>query len=290
MFTLTTDTAIDIFRNELDAMGVPYIPLTFTIDGITYEDRFTSNEDFEDFYAKIKKGAQPVTSQITPIAHEEFFEKVYAKNKLDIVHITLSSGLSKTYESACMAADSFMKRNPDARVYIVDPLSATSATMPLFEKALAFRDEGAPASEAAEALRAYSHRIQTYVVPNDLFHLMRGGRLSAAAAIVGSAFKIKPIIVLNEEGKLVVYKKALGFNRAIKIIIEHIEEYCPNPCEKKFWIASAGAHEQVDYAKNQIEKRFPGAKVQIGWIGPVIGAHTGFGTMGVVFEGNSRLM
>lgn len=288
MFTLTTDTSIDIKRNELDEMGVPYIPLTFTVGGVAHEDRFTTDQEYEDFYANLKKGELPVTSQINPAAHEEFFDKVYKDKKRDIVHIALSSGLSKTYESACFAAKSFMDKTPGARVFIIDPLAATVASLPVFEKAIKLRDEGADAATAADELRAYAHRIQVYIIPDDLFHLKRGGRVSAASAAVGTVFNVKPIIVFDEEGHLAVYKKAIGFNRALKIVMEHIEQYCPNVAEKKIWIADACAHEQTAAAEKAIQQRF-GCKTQVGWIGPVIGTHTGSGTIGIVFEANSRL-
>lgn len=291
MFTLTTDSAVDVFRSELDKLGVYWVPLTYAIDGVTYEDDFSDSDKFKKFYDKIRAGAMPVTSQINPFTHEEFWEKVIAKTgPTDIVHLTLSSGLSETYSSACKAAESFMEKHPDSRVYVVDSLAATQAEMPVFEMALRLRDQGEAASTAAEALRAYSHRIQVYVIADDLFHLKRGGRISSAAAVVGSMFKIKPLIVFDDAGKLQVYKKPLGWKKALKMVLDHIEEYCTEPNKKKFWIAQADAEDKAEEVKEAIEQAFPGATVQTGWIGPVIGAHTGAGTIGILFEANSRLM
>ncbi len=291
MFTLTTDSAVDVFRSELDKLGVYWVPLTYAIDGVTYEDDFSDDARYKDFYEKVRAGAMPVTSQINPFAHEEFWEKVVEKTgPTDIVHLTLSSGLSETYSSACKAAESFMSKHPDTRIYVVDSLGATQAEMPVFEMALRLRDAGEGAAAAAEALRAYTHRIQVYIIADDLFHLKRGGRVSAAAAVVGSMFKIKPLIVFDDAGKLQVYKKPLGWKKALKVVLDHIDEYCTEPCAKKFWIAHADALDKAEEAKAAIEQRYPGATVQIGWIGPVIGAHTGSGTIGILFESNSRLM
>lgn len=288
MFTLTTDTSVDIFKSELDRLDVPWLPLTFTIGDAANEDRFTTDEEYENFYAKLVTGALPVTSQINPATHEEFFESVYNSRKKAIVHIALSGGLSKTYESACAAAKSLMEKNPDIKVYVIDSLAATVASQPVFERALKLRGEDEDAATAADALRTYAHRIQTYIIPDDLNHLKRGGRVSAASAAVGTVFNIKPIIIFDEAGKLQVYKKAIGFNRALKIVLDHIEQHCPNVAEKKIWIADACAHEQAETAKKAIEARF-GCKTQTGWIGPIIGTHTGHGTIGIVFEANSRL-
>lgn len=291
MFTLTTDSAVDVFRSKLDELGVFWVPLTFTIDGVTYEDDFSDDAKYKEFYDKVRAGALPVTSQINPFTHEEFWEKVIEKTgPTDIVHLTLSSGLSETYSSACKAAESFMEKHPDSRVYVVDSLAATQAEMPVFETALRLRDAGENAAAAAEALRAYSHRIQVYIIADDLFHLKRGGRVSTAAAVVGSMFKIKPLIVFDDAGKLQVYKKPLGWKKALKMVLDHIDEYCTDPSSKKFWIAHADALDKAEEARDDILAKYPGATVRIGWIGPVIGAHTGAGTIGILFESNSRLM
>ena len=288
MFTLTTDSAVDVFRSELDRLGVYWVPLTYTIDGNIYADDFSDDARYKEFYDEIRKGALPVTSQINPYEHEEFWEKVYAEDKQDIVHITLSSGLSQTYTSACKAAESFMEKHPGVHVYVVDSLGATQAEAPVYEKAIELRDSGVSAADAAEALAVYPHRIQVYIIVDDLFHLKRGGRISAASAVMGTMIGIKPIIVFNEEGKLCVYKKPVGWKKALKTVLDHIEEYCTDPANKKIWIAHADALDKAEEAKAAIEKRF-GSKVQIGWIGPVIGAHINRGTVGILFEANSRL-
>ena len=288
MFTFTTDSAVDVFVNDLEAANVPCIPLTYAVDGVTFDDVSKSADDYKKFYEGLKSGALPVTSQINPFSHEEFWEKVYAKEKRDIVHLTLSGGLSETYSSACKAAESFMEKHPESHVYVVDSLAATQAEAPLYEKALELRDSGADAETAADTLRAYAPRIQVYIIADDLYHLKRGGRVGAAAAVVGSMFSIKPIIVFNDEGKLCVYKKPVGWKKSLKTVLDHIEEYCPDPANKKIWIAHADALDKAEEAKAAIEARF-GSQVQIGWIGRVIGAHTGAGTIGILFEANSRL-
>lgn len=103
-------------------------------------------------------------------------------------------------------------------------------------------------------------------------------------------FKIKPLIVFDDAGKLQVYKKPLGWKKALKMVLDHIDEYCTDPSSKKFWIAHADALDKAEEARDAILAKYPGATVRIGWIGPVIGAHTGAGTIGILFESNSRLM
>lgn len=287
MFTFTTDSAVDVFVGELKEKGIPCVPLTYTVNGEVFEDIAENDESFKQFYADIKKGALPVTSQINPFTHEEFWESVYGEHKQDIVHLCLSGGLSETYRSACKAADEFNAKHDDAKVYVVDSLGATQAEAPVYEKAIEFRDAGMGAAEAAEKLREYAKSIQVYIIADDLFHLKRGGRVSAAAAVVGSLFNIKPIIVFNEQGQLCVYKKPAGWKKALKTVLEHIEKYAVNK-GGKIWIAHADALDKAEVAKAAIEEKF-GMNAKIGWIGRVVGAHTGLGTIGLVFEAEKRL-
>ena len=288
MFTFTTDSAVDVFVKDLAAANVKCISLTYTVNGNTFRDFADDDSSYRQFYDDLKNGAMPVTSQINPYEHEEFWEKVYAEEKQDIVHLTLSGGLSKTYASACIAAEAFNSRHSDAKVYVVDSLGATQAEAPLYEKAIKLRDEGVDAAVAADELRNYAHRIQVYIIADDLFHLKRGGRVSAAAAVVGSMFNIKPVIVFDDEGRLCVYKKPVGWKKAVRTVLDHIEEYCPDPAGKKIWVAHADAIDKANEVADAIRARF-GSEVQIGWIGRVIGAHTGVGTVGILFEANGRL-
>ena len=136
------------------------MPLTFTIDGVTYEDDFSDDAHYKEFYDKVRAGAMPSTSQINPFTHEEFWERVAEKTgTTDIVHLTLSSGLSETYSSACRAAQSFMEKHPGVRVYVVDSLGATQAEMPVFEMALRLRDNG----ESAAAVDGQNELVLTEV-------------------------------------------------------------------------------------------------------------------------------
>ncbi len=289
MFILTSDSAVDLFRPDAEKLDVEIVPLTYTIGDVTVEDFAEDESEFKKFYDGLKGGSLPVTSQINPFTHCEFWEKVYAKRGAhDIVHLTLSSGLSKTYDSACQAADEFMTKHLDVHVYVVDSLGATQAETPILEKAIALRDSGANAADAAEELRNYAHRIHAYIIVDNLFHLKRGGRIGAAAAFIGTALGIKPIIIFNDKGQLCVYKKPLGWKKALKIVLDHIEQYCAESGKGKIWIAQADAKEKAEEAKAAIEKRF-GSTVQIGWIGPVIGSHINSGTIGIVFDGGSRI-
>lgn len=287
-FTLTTDTSCDIFRDELKKLDIPYIPLSFNIDGITTFDEFTQDSQYTDFYDKIRNGAMPTTSQINTFLHEEFFEKVIAVSSPDsIIHMTLSSGMSGTYESAVKAAENVMTRHK-TQINILDTLSATQGHRLILEKGIEMRDSGMAASLAFDALVKLSKRIHHWIIVDDLMHLKRGGRVSGASAAIGTLLKIKPILILNNLGKLAVVKKAMGTIKALTLALEVMEKYGDNINGQTVYIAHADCIDLATQLKEMILKKYK-CEIKIGWIGPVIGSHTGSGTLGVVFETKERL-
>ena len=281
MLTISTDTSCDVLRCDLDAAGIPWVPLTFTINGETYPDDFTRDEQYKDFYAKVRGGAMPTTSQITAFAHEEYFEKLVAGGADDVLHITLSGGLSATYSSACMAAKAVCDRHPECKINIVDSLGATQVHNFVLDKALSLRAAGKHGDEAAEIVREFTKRVHVLFMVDDLDHLRRGGRVSGVAAAIGNLLKIKPILSFDREGKLRVVHKARGFRKSMDYVIENIKKYAPYV--NKVFIAQGDAMDNAEEAAAMLKDAF-GCEVRIGWCGPVIGAHTGAGIIGIIFE------
>lgn len=288
-FCLTTDTSCDIFRSELDEKNIPWIPLSFTIDGVTYDDEFSSDEEYADFYNKIKAGAMPTTSQINVFNHEEFFEKVIAGGAKNIIHMSLSGGLSNTVNSARVAAGSVAEKHPDCKIFVLDTLSATQGHRYLVDEAVKLRDNGANVKDAYDALVTLAGKIHHWIVVDDLMHLKCGGRVSGASAYIGSLLNIKPVLIINDEGKLAVVKKAKGTVNAYRYVLEMIKEYAEDPDDLTIYLANADADDKIADMKKLLKETFPAADVRVGWIGPVIGAHTGSGTLGLVFKGKTRL-
>ena len=280
-FVLATDTSCDVFRSELDEKNVPWIPLSFTIDGVTYDDDFSSDKEYEEFYAKIRAGAMPTTSQINVFNHEEFFEKIISAGNKNIIHLTLSGGLSNTVNSAKTAAENVMRKFPDSKIYIVDTLSATQGHRFILDKALKLRNDNVGAEEAFEKLSSLAEKIHHWIVVDDLMHLKRGGRVSGASAYIGSLLNIKPVLIINSEGKLAVVKKAKGTIKAYQYVLEMIKEHAENTSELEIYLANAGADDKVVEMKKLLLETFTGCKI--------IGAHTGSGTLGIVFAGKKRL-
>lgn len=281
MFTLATDTSCDVFRSELDAAGIAWVPLTFTLDGVTYPDDFTTDEQYKAFFAKVRAGAMPTTSQINTFVQEEFLEKLVTNGADDIVYLTLSSGLSATYESACKAAEEVQKRHNGCKIHVVDTRGATQVHHMLLDDAMRLRDQGMSGEEAAAVLRTIPDKTHVLFMVDDLNHLRRGGRVSGVAAAIGTLLKIKPILTFDKAGRLHVVHKAKGHRKALEYVVDEIEKRSPDVQE--VYIAQGDAPELAKEMTDMLQAKF-GCRVKVGWCGPVIGAHTGAGILGMIFK------
>ncbi|MCX4313058.1 MAG: DegV family protein [Clostridia bacterium] len=279
-FIVSTDTSCDIFRDELKARRIEYRPLVYTIDDVAYFDEFTKDEDYKGFYDLIRAGKMPTTSQINVAEHEEYFASLCDKYDEDIIHLTLSSGLSSTYESACKAAET-VNAKYGKRVYVVDSLGATVVQRIVVDEAERLRDQGATAAEAAEKLPEFIKHVSVWFMPTDLMHLRRGGRVSGASAVIGTALNIKPILNINKNGGLSVVAKKIGVSKGMSYMCDRFKEYL-SPCttNARVYIPSADS-EYADEMKSRLKEICPEADVCVGWVGPVIGAHTGVNMVGV---------
>ncbi|MDE7165268.1 MAG: DegV family protein [Clostridiales bacterium] len=279
-FTLSTDTVCDIYRSELRERGIEYVSTYYTIDGCEHKDEFTRDEQIKEFYAKIRGGEMPTTSQVTQNDYEEFFGEMIKKYDGDIVHITISSGLTTSPLFARQVAADILEKT-GRHIYIVDSLAATIATRLVVDEAQRLRDEDASAEEAVAFLEDFVNHNHTWFMPFDLMHLKRGGRVSGPSAYIGTALNIKPILRFDPTGALVVMQKKIG---ASKGVAEMINIFKRDSAAKphKAYIASADS----DLAEGMLKKAKavrPDCDIEIAMIGPVIGAHTGANAVGITF-------
>ena len=285
-FVLSSDRSCDIFCSEMKARGIEYVSQVFTIDEVPHVDDFDKDEDYKAFYDRIRAGKMPTTSQINIAEHEEFFETLLNKYDCDIVHLTLSSGLSSTYESACKAAANLNEKY-GKRVYIADSLGATVVQRIVVDEAERLRDADVSAEEAVKLLADFSAHVRVWFMPTDLMHLKRGGRVSGAAAVIGTALNIKPILIINKTGGLSVVQKKIGVGKGMNFMAEMFKKYSgENVTKARVYIPSSDS----DYGEQMRQKILdirPDCDVRIGWVGPVIGAHTGAGMVGVCFLSDS---
>ena len=282
-FVITADSTVDLPKAFLEEKQVPVVSLSYIIDGATYKDGegLTSKE----FYDKIREGAMPTTSQVNPEQARDLFEPIL-KEGTDILHIAFTSGLSGTYNSCRIAAEELSEEYPDRKVIVVDSLCAASGGGMLLYKALELKEQGKSLDEIVAWVEENKLHVCHDVTVDDLFHLHRGGRVSKASAVVGTIIKIKPIIHVNDEGKLIVIGKERGRKKALQTLVDRMEDKSQGFDNEIVMITHGDALEDAEYVKGLIADRFGITNVMINPLGTVIGSHTGPGVIALFYMGN----
>lgn len=276
-FTLSTDSTCDLYSDYLKENDIYCAPLTFTVEkNGKMEDRldaFTEYSQYVDFYNELRAGAFSRTSMLNYEAHLKHFTMLAEQGAKDVVHFTISSGLSPTKTVARKAAEEVKKRFPDFSLYVVDPLTATVGQGALVQQALRLRNEGASAKEAHDYCNSLRLHIQHFIVADDLKYLRRGGRVSAVSAAVGGMLDIKPIISFDKEGKLFPLAKVRGARKAISFIKDKMEKEGPD--EKGLvYIVHTDNPSAAEELACYVRERFS-LEPQVTIMGPVIGSHVG---------------
>lgn len=284
-YVITTDSTVDLSKEFLNEKEITVLSLSYILDGVTYKDM--GGLTGKEFFDKLRNGSLPTTSQINPEEAKETFEQIVKEGK-DILHIAFSSGLSGTYNSCRIAAEDLMEEYPESKVIVIDSLCASMGEGLLLYKAIELKEEGKSLEELADWVEANKLHICHNVTVDDLFHLHRGGRISKATAVLGSMVKIKPIIHMDNEGKLVVIGKERGRKKSITNLVDRMEKQMGEYDNSTCMITHGDCEEDALYLKTLLEERFGVKKVIIHGIGSVIGSHTGPGVLAVFFMGAER--
>lgn len=270
---------------------IPYINFHFNMDGQEYPDDLGQTLPFAEFYARIAAGALPTTSQVNVGEFVTFFEPLLQQGK-DILHISLSSGLSGTYNSATLARDQLAQKYPERKIMVVDSLGASSGYGLLVDLALDLRDGGASIAEVHSWLESNKLNIHHWFFSTDLSHYKRGGRISGSSAFVGSLLNICPLMNMDQHGKLIPREKIRTKKRVIAEIVSRMEQHAQDGAAYagKCFISNSACYEDARQVADLIEEKFPHlqGKVMINSIGTVIGSHTGPGTVALFFLGDPR--
>ncbi|MCD7729129.1 MAG: DegV family protein [Clostridia bacterium] len=277
-FILSTDSTCDLYADFIKEHDIAFVSLNYTIeaDGKFYEgvDAFTSYSQYTEFYGKLRAGGLSRTSMLNYESHYSHFLKLAQAGAKDVVHFTISSGLSPTVTVANKAAEDIKKDYPDFNLYAVDSLSATVGQGALVREALRMRDEGKTAQEAFDAVNDLKYRLQYSVIANDLNYLKRGGRVSALSAMAGTMLGIKPVLSFDKEGKLVVTNKIRGMRKAFEFTLDKMAKYPPTQKNSLIYVVHTDAEKDAKVVAEMIEKKFS-IKPEIVIMGPVIGSHVG---------------
>ena len=281
LFDVSSDSTGDLKKEYREQRGIWFVPLTFTLEknGQIEEglDNFTTEEEYVEFFKKVENGAFPRTAKLNYEAHVEHFTKMAEAGVKEVLHFMISSGLANTIAITRQAAADVKTKYPDFNVYAVDPLTATIGQGMLATLAADCRDKGMTAQATYDYLMETRQRIQHCIIPNDLFYLKKGGRVSAVSAAVGTVLNIKPMITFDEEGKLKVVEKNKGMKKAFARILQHMEK-APMDELKLAVIVHTNNYAGAEELAKLVEEK-TGVKPLVTIMGPVIGAHVGPGSV-----------
>ena len=285
-YVIFTDSACDVKPETLREWGVGYNELTFRFDG---EDKSYLNFEMptDEFYGKMKVGAVAKTAAINPDTFMASFEKILKEGK-DILYLGFSSGLSTTFNSARIAAESLKESYPERKIVVIDTLAASAGQGLLVYLAMKKKNEGASLEENAEYVSSLIFKLCHWFTVDDLVYLKRGGRISALSYIVGNAIGIKPVLHVDNDGHLVSVQKVRGRRTAIDTIVKKYEELADDKEGATLFISHADCERDVKIFAAAVKAKFGNEVDLVTDVGPVIGAHAGPGTLAVFFIGKER--
>jgi len=285
-FKIVTDSTADLPAEYLKNHQIGCLNLSYIIDDVIYGQG--QEMDVKDFYNAMRGGKMPTTSQVNPDEAKAKFEEFYKTDK-NILYLAFSSGLSGTYHSGCLAAEEMMCEHPDCNIVIIDTLCASMGEGLIIHKAVKMREQGKSLDEVAEWVRANKLKMVHILTVDDLHHLYRGGRVSRAAAVVGTMVSVKPQLFVNDEGKLTVFGKNRGRKKSLDALVDYMEDKgAYRESDDEVFIIHGDCIEDAEYVRDQIKERIGIQNFMINFAGPIIGAHTGPGVVGVFFLGASR--
>lgn len=291
-FRLACASTADMPKSYFEERDIACILFHFNLDGKQYEDDFGQSYPYEAFYKRIAEGGMPTTSQVNVEEHMTFFEE-FLKNGEDILFLAFSSGLSGSYNSACIARDELLAKYPERKIKIVDTLAASSGYGLLVDAVADLRDKDVDLSEAFTWAEDNKLNVHHWFFSTDLTHFKRGGRISATSAMFGTLLGICPLMNVDYEGKLIPRRKIRGKKSVIREIVKEMETHAENNYgyQGNCYISHSACMEDAQAVRDLIEDKYPQlkGKVLINDIGTVIGSHTGPGTVALFFFGDKRV-
>ena len=291
-YIISCSSTADLTEEHFKARNISYICFHFELDGKQYLDDLGKSIPFDRFYEAMANGADTKTSQINVAEFTDYFEGFLKEGK-DILHLSLSSGISGVINSAMIAKENLQEQYPDRKIYILDSLAASSGYGLLMDKLADLRDEGKSIDEVYEWARDNRLRLNHWFFSTDLTFYVKGGRISKASGFFGGMLNICPLLNVDFMGQLIPRYKIRTKRKVIQGIVDKMEEYGDDGREYngKCYMCHSACYEDARAVADLIEERFPNldGKVLINSIGTTIGSHTGPGTVAVFFWGKKRV-
>ena len=287
-YEIVTDSSANLTEELIEKFGIHIISLFFIIDDNEYSSyKKGEKTDIGQFYDMMRNGKTMSTSTINMSSCEEVFESILSEGK-DVLYLGFSSALSGAYNTATIMAEKLKDKYPDRKIYSLDTLAASMGEGLLVYYAALQRQEGKCIDEVKDWVINNRLNLCHWFTVDDLFFLKRGGRISATTAIVGTALGIKPILHVDDEGKLVNVGKVRGRKNSLHELVNEMEKTCIKPEEQVIFISHGDCLEDAKYVEELIRNKFNVLDVVINFVDPVIGAHSGPGTVALFFLGTNR--
>lgn len=287
-FVIMTDSCCDMTAAMAEELGISVLPLSLQMGEDVYHNYLDGREiGFEDFYARIRSGQTATTSAVSVGAFEAEMRTHLQQGK-DILCINFSSALSTTYQSATIAAADLREEFPEAKIFVVDSLCASLGQGLLLYLCVQEQRKGRTIGEVRAFAEATKGNICHWFTVDDLNHLKRGGRISAATALFGTMLSIKPVMHVDDGGHLVPVSKARGRKASLTALVDQMEKTAVDPAAGPVFISHGDCEGDALFVADEITRRFGNRNISINFVGPVIGNHSGPGTIALFFVGSKR--
>ncbi|MCD7820434.1 MAG: DegV family protein [Lachnospiraceae bacterium] len=291
-YILSCCSTVDLSKEHMDRRDIRYACMHYFLDGREYLDDLGQSMSFDSFYQKMRDGADTKTSQINVDEFQSYFRPFLEQGK-DIFHVSLSSGISGTCNSANIAREALEKEYPERKIWIVDSLGASSGYGLLMDMLADMRDKGCDAEELYDWVLKNRLKIHHWFFSTDLSFYVKGGRISKASGWFGTVLNICPLLNVDDEGKLIPRQKIRGKRAVIREIVKKMREHAADGAnyDGKCYISHSACYEDARAVADLVEEAFPklSEPVLINSIGTTIGSHTGPGTVALFFMGDQRV-
>ena len=291
-YILSCCSTADLSKEHFDRRDIHYVCFHYMLNDVSYPDDLGQSIAFEDFYRMMAEGADTKTSQVNVAEFIDYFTPFLKEGK-DILHVSLSSGLSGSVNSARTAAEMLSEEYPDRKIYVVDSLGASSGYGLIMETLADMRDEGKSLDELHDWIEANKLRLHHWFFSTDLTFYVKGGRVSKASGFFRTMLNICPLLNMDNLGRLIPREKIRTKKKVIKTIVDRMEECADDGLDYsgKCFISQSACVEDAKAVAALVEERFPklNGKVEINYIGTTIGSHTGPGTVALFFWGKERV-
>ena len=287
-FVIMTDSCCDMTAQMAEELELKVLPLSLLMGEDTYRNWLDGREiGFHNFYERIRAGATATTSAVSVGDFEEAMRPILAEGK-DILYLAFSSGLSTTYQSAVIAADGLREEFPDAKIYVVDSLCASLGQGLFVYLCAQQKRAGKTIDEVRDYAEATKLKVCHWFTVDDLNHLKRGGRISAATALFGTMLSIKPVMHVDDGGHLTPVSKARGRKASLLALVDQMEKNAVDSAHGPVFISHGDCEGDALLVADEVVRRFGNNDIHLNYVGPVIGNHSGPGTVALFFVGHKR--